>query len=212
MSGPQSGRPAADKAARRPSGFSAGELRDRKAKPTKPELQALSFHPLANLFPLLEGREFEEVVEDVRVHGVREPIWIYEEQILEGRNRYRAAAAAGVTCPMRPYEGDDPLAFVISLNLKRRHLSESQRALVAAKVATLRLGDNQHTVGSANLPTHQAADLLNVSERTVRYARDVREAGVPELVRAVEAGAVSVAAAAEIATRPPEEQRDIVAP
>ena len=114
-----------------------------KLSPTTPELQALPFHPLADLFPLLEGADFDELVADVRAHGVREPIWIYEEKILDGRNRHRAAAVAGVACPTRPYEGDDPVGFVVSQNLKRRHLSESQRAMVAAKLATLGTGSAQ---------------------------------------------------------------------
>ena len=131
-------RPAADKAARRPSAVSrAGGQRGREAKPHKLELQALQFHPLADLFPLLEGVDFDELVADVRAHGVRESIWIYEEKILDGRNRHRAAAVAGVACPTRPYEGDDPVGFVVSQNLKRRHLSGSQRAMVAAKLATM---------------------------------------------------------------------------
>jgi hypothetical protein len=171
--------------------------------------QALSFHPLADLFPLMEGADFEELVADVRAaHGLREPIWIYQGKILDGRNRYRAAAEAGVPCPTRIYDGDDPIGFVVSLNLKRRHLSESQRAMVAAKLATLRAGDNQYSEG---LPIGRSSELLNVSARTVARARDVRESGTPELVHAVEAGVVSVAAAADIATRPPEEQREIVA-
>jgi hypothetical protein len=134
--------------------------------------QALSFHPLADLFPLLEGADFEELVADARVHGVREPIWIYQGKILDGRNRYRAAEAAGVLCPRRIYDGDDPIGFVVSLNLKRRHLSESQRAMVAAKLATLRAGDNQYSEG---LPIGRSSELLNVSARTVARARDVRE-------------------------------------
>ena len=88
----------------------------------------LQYHPLADLFPLLEGEAFDELVEDIRVHKVREPIWLYQGKILDGRNRYRAAIAAGVPCPTRTYEGGDPVGFVISLNLKRRHLSGSQRA------------------------------------------------------------------------------------
>ncbi len=168
----------------------------------------LPFHPLADLFPLLEGTEFEELVADVHANGVREPVWIYQRQVLDGRNRWLAAQAAGVECPTRTYDGDDPVGFVVSLNLKRRHLSESQRAMVAAKLATLRSGDNQYSEG---LPIGRSSELLNVSVRTVARARDIREGGAPELVRAVEAGVISVSAAADIATQSLDQQREIVA-
>jgi N6-adenosine-specific RNA methylase IME4 len=157
----------------------------------------LEFHPLANIFPLIEGGEFDDLVSDIRTHGVREPVWIYEGQIID--------------CPLREYLGEDPVAFVISLNLKRRHLSESQRAMVAAKLANWETGVNQHSAGGANLPAHKAADMLNVSERSVKTARAVHDHGAPELVAAVESGKASVSAAADIATKPKEEQREIVA-
>jgi len=172
-------------------------------------LPALQFHPLADLFPLLEGAEFDELVADVRAHGVREPVWIHGTRILDGRNRYRAAQAADVECPTRTYDGDGPVEFVISLNLKRRHLSESQRAMVAAKLANLKDGQRADLV--EGLPIGRASGLLNVGERTVARAREVREHGVPELVEAVERGTVSVAAAADIASQPLEEQHQIVA-
>ncbi len=170
---------------------------------------ALGFHPLANIFPLIEGAEFDELVADVRVHDVREPIVIYRGQILDGRNRYRAAQAAGVVCPLRVYDGDDPLGLVVSLNLKRRHLSESQRAMVAAKLATLRDGQRADLV--EGLPIGRAAELLSVGERSVARAREVLGSGAPELQRAVERGDVSVSAAADIASLPAEEQGQIVA-
>ena len=75
----------------------------------------------------------------------REPIVLFEGAILDGRNRYRACMAAGVDPRFEIYDGNDPLAYVISLNLKRRHLDESQRAMVAAKIANIgggRLGGN----------------------------------------------------------------------
>jgi N6-adenosine-specific RNA methylase IME4/ParB-like chromosome segregation protein Spo0J len=171
-------------------------------------MNAYEFHPLANVFPLIEGAEFDELVADIRERGLHEPIVVLEDMILDGRNRYRACMAAGVEPTFTVYTGDDPLAYVISLNLKRRHLDESQRAMVAAKLATLKLGDNQHSEG---LPIGRGSELLNVGERTVARARDVQEHGAPELVHAVEQGVVSVTAAADIATQPIEEQREIVA-
>ena len=171
----------------------------------------IPFHPLAEIFPLIEGAEFDNLVADIREHGLREPIVLYHNQILDGRNRYRACMAAGrADCQFERYQGDNPLAFVMSLNLKRRHLDESQRAMVAAKLATLQRGDNQHAQICA--PSQgRAGELFNVSRRTVQYAREVHEHGAPDLVSAVERGEVRVSVAADIATLPAEEQQEIVA-
>jgi hypothetical protein len=70
------------------------------------------------------------------------------------------------------------------MNLKRRHLNESQRAMIAAKIANMHQG--QHDNKPANLPVSQtqAAELLNVSERTVRSAKSVQDHGTKELVKA----------------------------
>jgi len=172
-------------------------------------MSALEFHPLADIFPLLDGQDFAELVADIKApHGLREPIVMFEGKILDGRNRYRACEAAGVEPTFTVYTGDDPVAYVISLNLRRRHLDESQRAMVAAKLATLKLGDNQHSEG---LPIGRSSELLNVGERSVARAREVIDRGATELVQAVERGRVSVSAAADIATQPIEEQREIVA-
>jgi N6-adenosine-specific RNA methylase IME4 len=168
----------------------------------------IHFHPLADIFPLLEGQEFDELVDDIRRHGLHERIVLLDDQILDGRNRYRACFAAGVEPTFAPYSGDDPVAYVISLNLKRRHLDESQRAMVAAKLASLRLGGNQHSEG---LPIGRASQLLHVGGRSVARAREVLDHGALELRGAVERGAVSVSAAADVATLPVTEQREIVA-
>jgi len=88
-------------------------------------MTALEFHPLANIFPLVEGTEFDELMADIREHGLHAPIVVYEDKILDGRNRYRACLAAGIEPTFTAYTGDDPISYVISLNLRRRHLDEA---------------------------------------------------------------------------------------
>ena len=189
-----------------------GESRREARMSSLPAAASLEFHELANIFPLLGEAEFSALAEDIRAHGVREPVVLYEGRVLDGRNRYLASIAAGVDCPLTQFTGSDPAAFVVSLNLHRRHLSEGQRGLVAARLATLTRG-RPSGEKQANLPVSQAeaADLLNVSERTVRTAAVVRDQAVPELIEKVERGNVSVSAAADVARLPESEQRVLVA-
>jgi transposase len=173
--------------------------------------QRLEFHPIANVFPLIEGQEFDELVDDIQEHGIRDSIVLFEGKILDGRNRYRACSEAGVACSTVDYDGQDPVGFVISLNLRRRHLTESQRAMVAANLATLAHGGSRQ---GANLrlgrSNSQAAKLLNVSERSVDSARAIRDRGIEELQSKVSSGAMSVSTAAEIARLPDAEQKEVV--
>lgn len=170
----------------------------------------MKYHPLADVFPLIEGAEFDALVADVAKQGLLEAIVTLDGDILDGRNRYRACVAAGVEPHFEVFEGADPVAFVVSKNVARRHLDESQRAIAAAKIAVLQRGDNQHA--SIEAPSQaKAATLLNVSRSGVQRAREVLTDGTPELVKAVEAGRVSVSAAADVATLPKVEQTEIVA-
>jgi hypothetical protein len=111
----------------------------------------------------------------------------------------------GVEPRFKEFTGVDPLGYVVSLNLNRRHLAGAQRAIVAAKIATLK--DGQRQVGkSADVATqHQAAAMMNVSERSVRSARQVLDHGSPELITSVEQSKVSVSAAAR-SLRPSREE------
>jgi hypothetical protein len=92
---------------------------------------------LRYLVPFIQGAEFDALVADVAVNGLLEPIVMYEEQILDGRNRYRACLECGVEPRFDEYTGNDPFGHVISLNFHRRHLTASQKAIVFAKIAKL---------------------------------------------------------------------------
>lgn len=170
------------------------------------------FHPIANIFPLIEGQAFQDLMADVLKHGVREPVWVYEGKILDGRNRYRAAKTMRVACPMQEYTGNDPTAFVVSLNLHRRHLNESQRGMVAAKLANLENGQKTSSANLQSTPVSQsdAADMLNVSTRTVAAAAKVQAEAPQEVSKAVEAGSVSINLATQFVALPDEDKQDAV--
>jgi 16S rRNA G966 N2-methylase RsmD len=150
----------------------------------------MEFHPLANIFPLIEGAEFEALVDDIKQNGLYETIVTLDNMILDGRNRWRACKAAQVPARFEPFTGDNPLGYVISLNLKRRHLNESQRAMVADRLANMPKGrpSNNAQICALNIvPQEQAAKLLNVSRRSVQSARELRQKA-PELAQCVEQG------------------------
>lgn len=179
----------------------------------------LEYHPIANIFPLIEDQEFADFVEDIRTRGLADPIVLLDGAILDGRNRYRALQELrpGLTPPDEPsffieFDGTDPLAFVISKNLKRRHLNIPQRADVAAKMATLPpwRPSNKAANLPGSIPQDVAAKTLSISERAVRMAKRVHEAGVDELRAALTRGIIATDTAAQLAELPTDEQRRIV--
>lgn len=176
-------------------------------------------HPIAEIFPDIDGEEFKALVDDIEKHGLRQPLVMYQGKILDGRNRWRACEKLGIKPKTTDYRGDDPVGFVLSLNLTRRHLTESQRAMVAARIANLpRGGDHRSQNQSANLhlggeirpKIEQTAKTLQVSPRTVKHARKVVEEGTKELRQAVEKGEVAVSTAATLAEAPAAIQRAAV--
>lgn len=157
---------------------------------------ALEFHEYANIFPELTDDRLAELAQDIREHGLLDKIALYEDKILDGRGRYRACLMAGVKPEFEVFTGADPLAYVASRNQHRRHLTDGQRAMVAAKIANFKVGANQHSEG---LPIGEASKLMNVSARSTARAREVLTHGNSELVVAVESGDLTVAAAVALA-------------
>lgn len=176
----------------------------------------LEYHKYAELFPLIQNESFDEFKKDIEHNGLREPIWIFEGKILDGRNRYRACLETGTAIKTREYTGDDPIGFVVSLNLKRRHLDTAQRAMVASRLANMQHGGDRKSEDfnveiSTLVSQSEAANLLNVSRESVVSAKKVIDKGTEELIQKVDAGEIAVSTAATIAELPKEEQAEIVA-
>jgi len=164
----------------------------------------------------MSATEAQELAADIKAKGLLNPIITFHGQILDGRNRYQACQEMGITPEFLEYSGNDPLGDVISWNLTRRHLNEVQRASVAAKLANMPLGGAIYR--SANLQTEnkplsqtQAAEMLNVSPRSVATAKKIQATGDESLVAKVDKGEVSLNVAQDIAELPKEQQKEIVA-
>ena len=170
---------------------------------------AYPLHPAAELFPVMDEAAFAALVADIAAHGQREPILVLDGQVIDGRHRLRACEQLGLEPLVRQVSADDgdPFGLVVSLNLHRRHLSEGQRAIIAARLATLPHGRPDANAQICAFTQDEAAQHLKVSRRTVQHARAVLDHGIDELQAAVKGGEISVSAAAELSRLPADTQR-----
>lgn len=170
--------------------------------------ETIHIHPAAELFPEMSSEEFAALKADIQKHGLREPIISYTDcstrdvarVIIDGRHRYRACTELGIAPKFAPaWTGNIAhiTDLVISLNLHRRHLTTSQRAIIAAKLANMQHGGDRKSEEikapiDALKTQKQAAEMLSVGERSVERAAAVIREGTPEQVKAIESGASTV--------------------
>ena len=132
--------------------------------------QQFKVHPAAEAFPMMDAEQYAGLLNDIRENGQNDSIVFWCELLVDGRNRLKACNELGVepeTCELP--EDADPVAYVISANLHRRHLTTSQRSKVAEKFAQLKRGDNQHTKRMGQL-THP---LLMMRRSCLMFLRKV---------------------------------------
>jgi hypothetical protein len=151
-------------------------------------------HEAAKIFPPMTGEEFAALVADMREHGQRQPIVLHDGAVLDGRHRWHACRTLGIEPKTVEWNGvGSPLAYVISINLHRRHLNESQRALIGARMATRRNGQSfggkqksgvLRTNAEEEPPSaKEAAAMVKVGEKTVEAARRVLRDGTPDEIK-----------------------------
>lgn len=153
----------------------------------------LPTHATAELIPAMAAADFAELKADIAAHGLQVPVKVMDGKIVDGRHRYRACQELGVEAQIEIVDDiEDAVGYVISLNVTRRHLSESQRAMIAGRIATRERGEYDRGK-SANLQNKkteaEAAEMLNVSPRGVSSSKKVLEHGIEELIAAVDRGA-----------------------
>lgn len=166
-------------------------------------------HPAADLFPLLPDGELETLAEDIKANGQRVPIVALGRQILDGRNRWLACQKAGVKprFEKRKFRKHDSIVgYVVSLNVNRRHLTPSQRALIAAEALPFfaKEAKDRQRKGGLRAPVpkaqkgrarDQAAATTGVSSRYVEQAKTLKATAPKTLVREVRDGKVTLSQA-----------------
>jgi len=160
----------------------------------------LEFHAIAGLFPLMEAAELDALAEDIRQHGLLEPIVLHEGRILDGRNRYLACQKA--EAPVRTRElpaGTNPWDFVWSHNAERRHLDAGRKAQIRVR----QLSQSEAWAEQRR----QAEEQANEKRSAAAKRRDRTERGTlkasggscdPRLARGPHQERRSVAAAAKV--------------
>lgn len=164
----------------------------------------LESHKFADIFPMVEGEQAEQLKIDIKENGLLQPIVLFEGKILDGRNRYRASKELGLTPKFETYTGEKPLEFVISGNLKRRHLTESQRAVIAQDIMPMleeeakkrQIRKPESVLEKVpKQPFHapkEAGKIFQVNEKYIREVKKLREAGNEKVIEEIRAGTKTI--------------------
>jgi hypothetical protein len=144
----------------------------------------LPVHPAAAVFPMLADNELDELADDIRAHGLRHAIVVKDGHLIDGRNRLEACRRAGIEPRTEELNGTDPVAYILSANVNRRHLTKGQRAMAIAKLYPEPSRLKRKDSGSIK-------NIEHVSRQYVDHARTVL-AALPQAADAVLAGTKSL--------------------
>jgi hypothetical protein len=186
-------------------------------------------HPIADVWPMMDEAKLAELADDIRKNGQLVPVWLYEGKILDGRNRWAACKIAGVEPKTKDYTGDEPTAFAVSLNDRRRHMNKGSLAAVAAELEPFFAADaNRRKKATEGRPRkseqkpeekvpqvlerqpqarQEAAKSVGVNDRYVSDAKKVKTEA-PEVFERLKAGKITLQdAKREVAKKPTDEWR-----
>ena len=183
-----------------------------------------SLHPACKLFPLLGETALQELADDIKENGLQNAIVLHDGKVLDGQNRLAACKLAGVKPKFVEWKGTgSPLHWVVSQNLMRRHLSASQRAVVAldllpmlekdAKQRQKKSNEYRGNGRSAQDCANQtgkaaeiAARIVKASSRYVEMCKEISQSR-PDLVDRIRSGELSVPEARKLVSVPSKNGR-----
>jgi hypothetical protein len=185
------------------------------------------FHPICLLFPRMTDEELQDLAEDLKAKGLLHDIILYEGKILDGRNRYIACPMAGVEPRFTEWDGKgSPLQSVISENLVRRHLTSSQKAVIAHDLLPLlekeakertrlspgrgkKVFQSWNTFSGNGAASKIAARIAHTNHNYVHAIKTIHNEA-PELVEKIRSGVLSVPDATRLARLTRAERKGIL--
>ena len=189
------------------------------------------FHEVTGIFPPMEESEYMSLVADIQEHGLREPIWTYQGKIIDGRHRSRACKQLGIEPTYREWDGNGSLiAFVVSLNFERRHLTSSQRAIIALDVerrlahevqekekerkcvTTLEIFPKSSRVLPYKQKIHAASQAAALTRTNAHYVTDAKKITqtAPELEPLIKHGTLTLPEAKKLAKLPEKQRQEAI--
>jgi hypothetical protein len=182
----------------------------------------MKHHPIADVWPMMDEDKLRELADDIRKNGQLVPVWLYEGKILDGRNRWTACKIAGVEPKTKEYTGDEPTAFAVAMNDRRRHMNKGALAAVAAELEPhfaadakrrqIRKPKSESVVEKVPQQTprkarEEAAASVGVNDRYVSDAKKVKQEA-PEVFERLKAGKITLQdAKREVAKKPTDDWR-----
>ncbi len=187
----------------------------------------MEYHEAADIFPK-DDSHIEELAADIKKNGQQIPIELLDGEILDGRCRYEACQKLGVEAIFKDVKVGNPVSYVLSLNLSRRHLEPQQRAMIVQRGRELAdaSAKDRHAKLSGRPPKNKPPDrdpevsrgdardeiakAGKVSGRSVDRAAVIQKKGIPELIQAVDDGKLKLRPAERIAREPKESQKRLL--
>ncbi len=191
-------------------------------------MASLNIHPACSLFPRLPEEELQALADDIKANGLLNPIVTLDGQILDGRNRYEACGIAGVKPHFVNWSGEgSPLAWVVATNLMRRHLTATQRAVIAFDLLPMleaeakarqkrspgrgkKVANELATFSEPGKASLMAARITKSNSAYVEKVKAISQQA-PEVVAEMKAGRVTVSDAVRLAKQPASQRKKVLA-
>jgi len=184
-----------------------------------------------NIFPAAKAEDYNRLRDDIRDNGYdsKQPIIIYEGEVLDGWNRWTACLELKINPPTRQFDGDESEAIGLVMRTnKRRNLNSGQWATIAVeaedimaelarhvekerriRIAAARNDDEtRQKIASSQKDltktSTKAAQIFNTNRTYINQAAKIKQAA-PEVFRKVKDGKMTMQDAARAVRAIPTE-------